>query len=383
MTKVEKLLAQAKVSIIREHPFFASILLRRPIVLDPTIPTACITPKAEIKINPKFIENMSVRNVVFLLCHEVLHVAGLHFMRQGARDHAKWNWATDAWINKTLMDSRIGDFISGGVTWNGGDAAKLASEQLYANAPNDVQKQMTQGIGMDLPADGAEGSLDSNSSDGKAMIAQIKIEVGQAANVARAQGSLSGALKEFTDQLLAEKIDWFTILAQYMNNLCASPIQSWSRPNKRFAPHGFYLPSAKTEPALEHVVVQFDVSGSITSDLMSKYISHVENVLNACSPRKTTILWVDTEIKHSQTIEWPENDSIDHFVTYGGTDMEYGIKWVQENEPESPDAMIIITDGETGFNLTNPAFPIIWVIDNTREIIPPYGITIRISDHKD
>lgn len=382
MTKAETLLAQAKVGLIRSQPFFASILLRRPVELTESVPTACVNAKAEIKVNPKFIEKMTVRQIMFLLCHEVLHVAGLHFMRQGWREHEKWNWATDAWINETLkQDRNIGDFIPGGVQYNGAQAS--TSEELYSKAPEDVKSQMNGGIGMDLPDNNGSSddpSNDPNSAQGKALATEIKIAVAQAAAIAKAQGKLPGALQQFCDELIAEHVPWYEVLAQYMETMVPSPIQSWSKRNKRFAPQGIYLPGQYKEPQMDFLVVQLDVSGSITHELMSKYVNHIENIIDQVNPKKLLVLWVDTRVQRTQLLEWPNREPIDHFVTFGGTDMEYGFTWLDENEPDTPDAMIIITDGETSFT-KSPGFPVIWCIDNGyRDVVPPYGTTIKINE---
>ena len=94
-TKVT-VLDRAKVSLVTQHPFFASILMKRGIVYDNTIPTAAVDQRGIIYANPYFVNSLSVDQAVFLLAHEVGHVIGQHAARRGARQAAKWNIAGDA-----------------------------------------------------------------------------------------------------------------------------------------------------------------------------------------------------------------------------------------------------------------------------------------------
>jgi hypothetical protein len=109
---------------------------------------------------------------------------------------------------------------------------------------------------------------------------------------------------------------------------------------------------------------------------MAKYVSQVENILNDAKPKKVTILWTDTEIKHKQTIEWPDVAKVDNFMSAGGTDMEHGMRVMEEDE-DPVDVFICISDGYTSYT-TAPSFPVIWVLDNEVSM-PTYGDVIRIN----
>jgi hypothetical protein len=63
-----------------------------------------------IFINPKFCSTLTDKQIVFILCHEVLHNLLSHFLRQtnkGANDHKKWNYATDYEINPLLVEEGL------------------------------------------------------------------------------------------------------------------------------------------------------------------------------------------------------------------------------------------------------------------------------------
>jgi predicted metal-dependent peptidase len=110
MRQVTKL-DRAKAQIVMDYPFFSSILFKRGLQEDRTIPTLAVPLKGAIKYNPEFIEGLPVPQIVWGLCHEVGHVIAQHAIRRKHRDPKKWNYAGDAWINDMLDDCKVGERI--------------------------------------------------------------------------------------------------------------------------------------------------------------------------------------------------------------------------------------------------------------------------------
>ena len=95
MSETINKLLQAKTRLSLREPFFSSILFRFPMEATDTVPYAAVTPRGRILYNPETIEKLSVEEVVFLLCHEVLHIAFSHSLRRGEREHFLFNIAYD------------------------------------------------------------------------------------------------------------------------------------------------------------------------------------------------------------------------------------------------------------------------------------------------
>jgi hypothetical protein len=64
-------ISKAKTALVLEHPFFGSIALNLPSILDDTIPTACTNGKV-IRYNPEFTDGLTDGNIVFLVAHFIL-----------------------------------------------------------------------------------------------------------------------------------------------------------------------------------------------------------------------------------------------------------------------------------------------------------------------
>lgn len=102
----EMTIEKAKVALIMNEPFFATLALQKEYIADPSVGTASVNGRV-IRYAPAFIESLSVDECATLLAHECLHPAFLHHLRRNGRDPQDWNKACDYAINGILRDSRF------------------------------------------------------------------------------------------------------------------------------------------------------------------------------------------------------------------------------------------------------------------------------------
>ena len=112
MKPVEKLRA-ATGYLILHHPFIATPLLRLKLLPDPREATAAVDGRS-IFYNEDFVTGLTPEETIFLLAHEVLHVALAHHLRRGDRNPKGWNAAADYVINLMLQDAGFA-VIKGGL----------------------------------------------------------------------------------------------------------------------------------------------------------------------------------------------------------------------------------------------------------------------------
>jgi Uncharacterized protein conserved in bacteria len=251
-------LDKARVEITLSHPFFASILMKRKMIPRTDIPTAAVDQRGQIYYNPDFVASKTVGELVFLLCHEVGHVIGQHAARLGHRNQKKWNVAGDAWINDMLRAAKVGEFIDGGVDMPGSKDRTV--DEIYNELPEDPDGNGGPGgIGDDLLQEGQPLTPEELDK----IDAETRVEIAQAAQAAKMQGKMPAALEKLVADLIEVKTPWHDILERYMTSLARGDY-SWARPNRRFAKTA-YLPSVGTTQQMTSIVIQVDVSGSITS----------------------------------------------------------------------------------------------------------------------
>lgn len=357
---------KAKVAIVSQHPFFASILLKRKLIIDKTIPTAAVDQRGQIYYNPDFTDKLSVDELVFLLCHEVGHVIGQHSSRRGTREAKKWNVAGDAWINDMLKDANVGAFINGGVNMPGSKDETV--DHIYNNLPD--QPDGPGGTGNDL----IERGTPLSQEEADMIDAQTRVEIAQAAQAAKAQGKLPGALQKIISDLIDPTTPWYDILERYMVAFTKGDY-TWSRPNRRFAPN-HYLPSVGSTQQCGEVVVQVDVSGSISKLELDHYNGHLKRIVELCNPERVHVLYVDTGVCKHEVFEQGEEFGLE-FYSGGGTDMEAGFVYL-DKEGIEPEVFVCLTDGYTNFDTANtPAYPVVWCISSSIEA--PYGENIHFE----
>ena len=101
---VENKIMRAKVGIILSNPFFATLMMKKKFIADPSTKTAS-TNGPDIKYNPEFFNSLPSEELQGVICHELMHSVLLHHTRRNGRDLSKWNKACDYALNPVLLDS--------------------------------------------------------------------------------------------------------------------------------------------------------------------------------------------------------------------------------------------------------------------------------------
>ena len=366
-TKMDK----AKAQIVLDHPFFAAILLRRKLVETKDIPTLAVDGRGTLYYNPDFTESLTVPQLVWGLCHEVGHIIGQHANRVGSRNRKKWNYAGDAWINDMLDDSKIGTRIPNTVNMAG--SKDLTVETIYDNLPDDGGGggggQPNDGIGDDIIE--GDGGKPMTPDEIRELDGEIKVQIAEAAQAAKMRGKLSGTLADIVSSILDVKTPWYEILEKH----CASRVaqgQTWRRPNRRF--EDVYLPSVDKLPQMGELVVQVDVSGSVSKQELDHYAGHLSRIVEQCRPEKVHVLYTDTEVQKHVEFECGEEVNIE-FFSGGGTHMPAGFDYCDEHGI-TPDVFVCLTDGYTDFGQAQH-YPVVWCISS--DIEAPHGENIHFE----
>ena len=365
-------LDRAKTALCLDHPFFASILMKRKLTPREDIPTAAVDQRGQLYYNPKFVESLSVPELVFLLAHEVGHVIGQHAARRGARHAKKWNIAGDAWINDMLSAAGVGQFIEGGVNMPG--SKDKTTDQIYNELPDQPDgggggEGGPGGIGDDLLEEGSPLTPD----EADRIDAETRVEIAQAAQAAKMQGKMPAALQKIIAELIDVHTPWYDILERHMTAFSKGDY-SWARPNRRFIGQGHYLPSTGSVAKMGDIVVQVDVSGSISQQEVAHYNGHLKRIIEQCHPERVHLLYTDTRVCKHEVFEAGEEFGIE-FYSGGGTHMPAGFDFLAAEGIE-PEVFVCLTDGYTSW-AEAPDFPVIWCIST--DVVAPYGETVHFE----
>jgi len=354
-------LDKAKVQLLGQSPFFATLLLGTPLVETKDIPTAA-TDGRKIFYNPDFIDSMPVSQIQFVLAHEVGHMMYEHPMRNGDRIHRVFNMAADYAMNQLLVDDGF-DMPSSGLIDS--KYIGMSAEQIYPLLIKDMEDgkpQPEDGMGNDLMEPGTAAEQAEAKSQMRRMVAQ-------AATAARMAGKFSAGLAKFVDQVLNPVVPWQDLLRDYMTRTNKDD-ESWRHRNRRF--HNVYLPARHSE-RMGEIVIIVDTSGSIGQKELDQVAAEITSIADTVKPELIRVVYVDTEVAGEETFECGEAIKLTP-QGGGGTDMVVGLEHVSKYDPE---VVILITDGYTPWPTSEPEYPLIVVC--TTDVDVPVGNVVRIN----
>jgi len=383
-------LTKAKAGLVLQSPFFASLILRLPMVEDSTCETMWIN-GIKIGYNPGYIDSLPLDEVKGILCHEALHVTNCHHTREQNREHAVWNKACDYAINPVVEDSghKLPDVRLRDSRFEGKEAEKIYSE-IYDGQKGDSEKgkqsqsgQQGQDSQNNNPDPGGCGEVRKFPGEsGTPSPAQIKQEeqnwkvaVQQAANVAKAQGKLPGVLERLVRELLEPQIPWKEVLARFLTENVKNDY-NWRLPNRRFVHMGLYLPQLNN-PELGQVVLYIDTSGSIGQSEMDMMAGEIQGILSRYDV-ELQVVYVDSEVQGTQKVTRDDVPVNLKPKGGGGTDYLPGFLWVEEKGIE-PAVAVYLTDGYCNSFPEEPGYPVLWALTNGHSNWnPPFGETLQI-----
>lgn len=411
MAQTHSKISKAKARLLMDHPFFATLLIRTPVmVTDTSVGGAHVelaaTDGENIYYNPQFLEECTVEDVMTVLAHEVGHDSLMHSLRLGARNHSLFNQAGDHAINLMLLDQKFQcpKSVPGGwladPQYKGWSADRIYDDlrRKQQDKPKDGGKgdkggQGKQkgrgGPGQPDPQNGKGGKpgpgqpgrdwlhgdvLPAPSKDPAAQAAaeqRAKQRVAAAANMARLAGKLTGELERMVGEFLEAKIPWTEVLRDYMLRVIKAK-DNWTRRNRRF--RDFYLPSRRSVK-LGPILFIPDTSGSMMGDDMEKICSEMAHCAVQTEPENIRVIWADAAVKGEQVFD-PQDFEYSKLkpVGGGGTDMRVALKYAERYEPQ---VVILMTDGYTPWPDEPTPYPLICLCTTTKDC-PDWMETIRI-----
>ena len=209
--------------------------------------------------------------------------------------------------------------------------------------------------------------------------AEVNVAVQSAKSAAEAMGKMPGALQRLVGELLDPQVDWEDQLREKITAKSGCDSETWKRPNRRrlcLNPRMF-MPSREGFQ-IGGIAIVIDTSGSISNDMVTRFLSEVAGILEQCKPEWTKVLWTDTRVAHVDEVE--DTEDLKELTAHGGggTDMEAAFKYIDDKGYE-PSNVVVLTDGYTCFTDDGePEFPVIWAI--TSDVVPPYGDLVSIDD---
>lgn len=408
--EIETKLSAARTRLILDKPFLGALVLRLPMVEgDPSWCKTTGTDARTIYYNEKYIQELSLDQVQFVLAHEALHCALSHFSRRYHRVKHRWDLACDLAINPILINDGL---VPSSDAFFMNEYDGLTAEEIYPML-DDIENQQTMDHHLydDANQDGKQDEPQNNNtvgnqqrekdrnqpdsvepdknSGGKPQPKPLKTEemeqlsvqwrqrMAGAAQQAIQAGKMNGAMARLIDHLLQPQLPWRMLLARYMTATARNDY-NYTRPSRREG-HAI-LPSLRSSQV--DVVIVVDTSGSISNVEINEFMSEVNSIKGQVCARITLHLCDDrlSDDRLSDDGPW-EYETWDEFAmpvafSGGGTSFKPVFKWLDETG-RRPDLLVYFTDAEGIFPNQDPLYPVIWLIKGKHKV--PWGKRIQLN----
>lgn len=419
-----------KRKLLIKYPTFGSVIANLEFQASKDIATAGTDGKV-LWYNPKFLDDLSEKQQIFIFAHEVCHVAFEHIFRSEGKDKRLWNIATDSVINALLIQDGL-PIVEGVVDIP--EAINYDAEEMYNKLLEEKKKQeQHQGQQNSQGSQGQQNSQDKQeqqNSQGNQQgqnfqsqqeetvdighdthslwdkaIEDRKKEQEQRKNKKKEEKSkfveqgeretfkqnkierrkqLQELSRELANKSSHEAVDGIQREGKRLSDIgIATPLIDWrkllrqairydeeyTRKNARMR-NGYFRHRIEQIPMPEAEIL-LDTSGSVSEVLLKNFLRECKNILDNS---KVKVGCFNTEFHGFTELKKPEDIDNMRFQIGGGTDFNVAVGAFSRKAPNK----IIFTDGEADMP-RETVRNVIWVVFGDEKINPKGGKVINIT----
>jgi predicted metal-dependent peptidase len=387
-------------------PYLSGLAAAVRVSLDDRVPTMGVFATGRLVANPAFTEKLNEDELMFVLAHELLHLAlRTHDRARGSR-HLEFNYAHDYIINDILrVELGVAHVPAGGLEMPG--ASKRSAEEIVlemrrnaANMPSktavfggeDTTVGRVFGVGRaqaggDRGDEGQAGDvLDREREkelfpDDVAAQAEETDAIKEVASAGLALARAVGALKGLrgddpgaTSQVVTAlrglyRTPWEVVLQRWMESVAPGE-RTFIRASRRGADRSdLVLPGRRREGWMLNVIV--DTSGSMTEEIPRAF-GAMADFCDAVAVDQIRLLQCDVTVTSDEVLSPAE--LAQHAVTgYGGSDLTPAMELLAA-DPQVR-AAAIITDGDVQYPADPMPYAVLWLLAPGRSAAfqPGYG----------
>jgi predicted metal-dependent peptidase len=365
-----------RMQLLEHHAFWGHLLLQVRLVpapeLDALAATDCVR---HIWYNPHRTRVLPLKQLGFVLAHEVGHAVFASAGRARGRHPVVWNQATDYAINRVVAriphPHRPGEALyepPPGVLLHprfDGWIAEAIYEQLMTEAPPVAVTARLRIEGQDMGAvvdhgGGIDLHLPRELSPEEEQTLRDQLEAAASAwRASGGPGDLPGGLARVIPRRGRSVIPWRRVLARFAAEALSPHDYSLARPNRRYLSEDLLVPGIVRRERRE-LIVAVDSSGSMGADELSCVGAEIAAL--AGQESRVTLIVADARI---QQVVTPRD--LPGFLERlrvrggGGTDHRPVFEWIEAERREPPDLFIGLSDLWSRFPARAPRYPVLWV----------------------
>jgi predicted metal-dependent peptidase len=392
-------------------PYLSGLAARLRFALDDRIPTMGVFASGRMIANPRFAAKLNDNELIFVLAHELLHLALRTHDRARGSHHLEFNYAHDYIINDILRQELGFTHVpAGGLDMPG--AREKGAEQIVLemrrNAENMKSRSQVfdgeettvgRALGKNRDGNGGRGNageagdvLDEkteremfpgDNADQKAEAEKMREAAERALSLAKAIGAMKGmrgqdggGQSEIVTALRGlYRTPWQIVLQRWMESVAPGE-RTFNRPSRRPLEHpDVVLPGRRRQGWILNVVL--DTSGSMNEEI-PRALGAIADFCDTVAVDQVRLLQCDTDITGDDLVA-PMDLSRFQVTGYGGSDLTPAMMRLAEDNQVR--AVAVITDGDIAFPAEAMPYDVLWVLPPSASpgFRPPYGQVVMMQ----
>jgi predicted metal-dependent peptidase len=386
-------------------PHLAGLAAATRLALDERIPTMGVFASGRLVANPQFVRRLKENELVFVLAHELLHLALRTHDRARGSDRLQFNYAHDYIINDILRtELGFAHIPANGLDLPG--ARERSAEQILLDMRRSESQTKTRvfegeaistrrlfGGGGRPDGDGEAGDvLDERlertlfpeaAAEQAAQAEELRELAARALGLAAAMGRLKGlrgtdpgATRQVVSALRElYRPPWALALQRWLESVAPGE-RTFTRPSRRGAPQAeLVLPGRRREGWILNVVL--DTSGSMTAEI-PRALGAIAGFCDAAAVDQVRLLQCDAAVTADEMLA-PLALAEREITGYGGSDLSPAMRRLAEDPYVR--AAVIITDGDIAYPAEPMPYNVLWVLParEAGRFDPPYGRVVAMD----
>lgn len=391
-------------------PHLAGLAAAVRVNLDWRVPTMGIFASGRLLVNPGFTARLKDNELVFVLAHELLHLALRTHDRSRGSGRLEFNYAHDYIINDILRaELGFASIPAGGLDMPGArersaediviemrrnadlmpartqvfEGAQTSVRQIFGDGqPGNESRQSNDNAGDVLadqkeremfPADAEDqarqkAAIDEITARGLSLAAAMKALKGRD----NGDGAMNATITALRGQL---RPAWQSALQKWIESSLPGE-RTFTRLSRRGAERSeIVLPGRRRESWMLNVVL--DTSGSMTEEIPLA-LGAIADFCDAAGIDQIRIVQCDTAVTSDETVS-PEELATFSVSGFGGSDLSPAMLELAQDPQVT--AAVIVTDGEIAFPPDPMPYGVLWVLParNAGSFNPPYGRVVAME----
>ena len=369
----------ARVGLLLRHPFFGNMATRLRIQEGSEWMSTAATDGRTIFFNREFFEPLTVKQIEFVIAHEILHNVFDHMGRTEGRDRKIFNIAADYCVNGQLIRDRIGEQPPEIKIFHDSKYYGWSAEQVYDEIYEKMDEEELAALGqlLDDHVDwsnngGKDGQPQYTKEELKAIRDEMREAVMQAAQAAGA-GNVPASVARMIKDLTEPKMNWREILRQQIQSTIKNDY-TFMRPNRKGWHMNAVLPGQNFQETID-ICVAIDMSGSISDAQAKDFMSEIKGIMDEYQDFKLKIWCFDTKVYNEADFNGYNMDEFMDYEPMGGGGTEFDVNWdyMKENDI-CPKKFIMFTDGYPWGSWGDDLYcDTVFIIHGNDSIVPPFG----------